>query len=270
MGDGYDEADTTDMMKQTLKTMLPDPLWNYGRNKYNRVRYWKLWKNRRVVTFDRSGATIALVIVNPTDSIQRVQAGGRFYEEDELAAIASYFLRGGCFVDIGANTGQHAIYFCKVLGASSVVLFEPIPEACKILRENIRLNDMNSVCDLSFLGFGLSDRYSRANFSVHTENLGGTSLHEDESGSIKTITGDSALSDRKVDFIKIDTEGFEIKVLRGLTETIRSSRPTIYVEVDNKNLAEFQEFLSKEGYAIELRHKRYKGNENFLATPRAV
>jgi FkbM family methyltransferase len=153
------------------------------------------------------------------------------------------------------------------LGAKRIILFEPIRETCDILLENLRINNLNSISDVSHLGIGLGDKASRASFSVDPANLGGTTLQETSSGSIRTETGDSVLSNQHVDFIKIDTEGFEIKVLLGLTETIQRCRPSIYIEVDNKNAHAFVEFVAKSNYRVELRHNHYGHNKNFFILP---
>jgi len=257
------------MLKQAIKQVVPEPMLSFARSRATQLRYFVLWKLRKNVSFERSGSTINFVIVDTKDLIQRAQSKAAFYEEEELNSISSYFRAGGVFVDIGANTGQHSVYFAKLCGASKIILFEPIPITCKILKENIRLNNLDAVADPTHLGFGLSDKPSRANFSIYVSNLGGTELRESTDGDIQTITGDSVLAGQQVDFIKIDTEGFEMKVLSGLARTIAESKPTIFVEVDNHNLREFETFIKEIDYQIEQRHKRYPQNENFLIIPRS-
>ncbi len=244
------------------------PFYNSTRNFYNERRYSSLWQKRRVIQFAYRSIPISFIVVDPNDLIQEVHSKGEFYEAAQLADIAPYFLTGGVFVDIGANTGQHSIYFAKVLGASKIILFEPIKQTCQILRENIRLNGLDSIGDLSHLGIGLGDKPSRATFSVGLSNLGAATLHEQPTGSIETKTGDSVLEkEPRIDFIKIDTEGFEIKVLAGLEKTIRKHRPTIYIEVDWQNQVEFKSFLQLANYRVEKQHKNYEPNENFLILP---
>jgi FkbM family methyltransferase len=254
-------------MKEYLKKMVPKPAWNFLRTYYNRSRYNYLWQKRKVVNFTKFGTPIFLVIVDEKEPIQSVQSLGRFYEENELDDVAPYFRVGGTFVDIGANTGQHSIYFAKLLQAKAI-LFEPVPETCKILRENIRLNGLEDRCDLSLLGLGLSDRASRVSIAMNTASLGEASIYDSASGSLTAVSGDEALKDKRVDFVKIDVEGLEMRVLKGLTETIEKGRPTIYIEVDNANRTEFDLFLTEKKYEIVLRHKNYGQNENFLIVSR--
>ena len=243
------------------------PLYHSTRNFCNQRRYASLWRKRRVVQFSCGSIPIYLVVVDPNDLIQKVHSKGQLYEAADIEDISPYFRRGGVFVDIGANTGQHSIYFAKVLGASKLILFEPIRQTCQILRENIRLNNLEGITDLSHLGIGLGDKSGRAMFAVEFSNLGGATLFEQSTGSIETKAGDSVLEESRIDFIKIDTEGFEIKVLAGLDNTIRIYRPVIYIEVDRHNDADFERFLHRANYRIEKRHKNYAANENFLVLP---
>jgi FkbM family methyltransferase len=253
---------------KSLKPFFPPSVWETYKRHYNRIKYAMLWHRRRVVSFKCRGVLIKLAIVNPNDVVQAEQAAGAFYEQSELDEIGPYFRYGGVFVDIGANTGQHSIYFARLLGASETICFEPIQETCRLLRENMRLNSLEKIVDLSNLGIGLSDTIGNANFTLHINNLGAASLHEDGSGPIPTTTGDRLLDDRRVDFIKIDTEGYEIKVLKGLRHTIAANRPPIYIEVDDENLEDFASLVAEFNYKIEKRHRRYKLNENFLLLPK--
>ena len=144
-----------------------------------------------------------------------------------------------------------------------LVLFEPMASACKILLENLRLNGLESITDVSHLGIGLSDRSGKAGFTVHTSNIGSAALN-DAKGPIPVATGDDLLGDQPVHFIKIDTEGFEIKVLRGLQRTINRDRPTMYVEVDDSNREKFLKLIKQMRYHVLLQRRRYTANENFL------
>lgn len=251
-------------MRRFLKSVVPAPAWSHAKNAYNRARYNLLWKRRTIVEFNKNGHQIRLVIVDPNDLIQSEQKRGKFYEEEELDTIAAYFPEGGTFVDVGANTGQHSLYFAK-LKAAHVVMVEPGPEAFRLMLQNIELNNIQNEC--SILQVGFSDANGRADIEVHLDNLGSASISENSRGEITTVRGDDVLIGRKIDMIKIDTEGFEIKVLAGLTETIDREQPIIYIEIDNKNLDCFHEFMRAVRYEVVYRNKRYEQNENFLISP---
>jgi hypothetical protein len=82
---------------------------------------------------------------------------------------------------------------------------------------------------------------------------------------IQVYTGDELLSGSTVDFIKIDTEGMELNVIRGLANTIRRDRPSLFVEVEDKNVDAFLQLMKTFEYTIKGRYRRYNTNENFLA-----
>jgi FkbM family methyltransferase len=252
-------------LRSAIKPFVPRAV----KNGWNQAKYAWLWRHRKTVSFDRDGQRIVFSIVNPRDLIQNVQGGRKFYEEYELINISKYFPRGGVFVDVGANTGQHAIFAAKFMGANKLILFEPIVEAYRILLENLRLNQLEQIADISYLGIGLSDRDGCATFDSPLGNLGGTSLTERRGGRIKITTGDRLLSNARVDFIKIDTEGFEIKVLDGFARTIQRQRPAIFVEVDNLNMEAFESLISLHDYEIVFSSRRYSFNENFLIIPKS-
>ena len=228
----------THALVKSLEPLVPSWFWEAYKRKHNRIKYVILWRRRRVVKFSHDGVPISLVIVDPGDVIQAQQAAGAFYEQNELEILKPYFPKGGVFVDVGANTGQHSIFFAKILGASNIILFEPIEETCWLLRENIRLNGLGAISDISHLGIGLSDRTTTANFTLYITNLGAASLHEGD-GPIPTALGDDLIGNKHTDFIKIDAEGYELKVLTGLKKTINRDKPPIYVEVDDTNRSRF-------------------------------
>jgi FkbM family methyltransferase len=262
------KVDSKHLLRRAVKLFIPRSVWNMARNRWNQVRYAWHWRQRKIVSFDRNCQQILFTIVNSDDHIQSVQAGGKFYEEDELINIARYFTSGGVFVDVGANTGQHAIFAAKFMEASKLIFFEPIAESYRILLENIRLNQLAEISDISHLGIGLSNRVGCATFNTPLSNLGGTSLVERHSGPIKIAIGDTLLSNERVDFIKIDTEGFEMKVLQGLVRTIQRERPAIFVEVADLNAEAFRSFVNLHNYQIVFSSKPYAPNENFIVTPK--
>jgi len=56
---------------------------------------------------------------------------------------------------------------------------------------------------------------------------------------------------KRVDVIKIDTEGAEVQVLKGGVKTIMRFRPYIVVEVRNRNIDQFKQIMEDLGYLCE-------------------
>src|ERR1700676_320036 len=156
-------------------------------------------------------------IVNKQDEIQQHHVKGCFYEIEELKIIAKFFRRGGVFVDIGTNIGNHTIYVSHYMHPSQVIVVEPNPEAISILKINVALNGLQRLVDLSHLGVGLSDIEGMVQAIVPPNNLGGTRMRStEESDGLPVIRGDDILMQRRIDFIKMDVEGMEMPVLTGL------------------------------------------------------
>jgi FkbM family methyltransferase len=214
------------------------------------------------------GEELQFFVTDPYDVIQSHHARGTFYELEELAIIAEFFPRGGVFVDIGANVGNHILYVCKFLHPTQVVVFEPNPAATPILRINLALNHLERSVDLSHIGVGLSDATARARAHVPPGNLGATRMQiSAELDGLPLIRGDDVLVGRPVDFIKIDVEGMEMQALRGLTGTIAKWRPRIFIEIENGNVGAFREWQRSNDYVTERTYRRYEANENYMIVP---
>lgn len=217
------------------------------------------------------GQTVFFTITNPNDAIQKSHLQGQFYEGEELEIIAKYVEPGSVFCDIGANIGNHSLFALKYLRISKAIVFEPNPAAIAVLLSNLTLNGVLDRCDTSRLGFGLSDTESSGfkMFVPKRNNLGGGRMVEAEGdGTLDVFRGDDALAGQTVDFIKIDVEGMEMKVLAGLSQTIAQQRPRIFVEVDRANTEDFLSWVEHNGYGVKARFKRYRANENFMLTPK--
>src|SRR5262245_20678564 len=93
------------------------------------------------------------------------------------------------------------------------------------------------------------------------------SVNDQPSGPIKLVRGDDFLSKDRVDFVKIDTEGSELRVLEGLAMNIETHRPLIFTEVEAKNVERFTAFVALHRYGVASKQKRYKTQANFLIVP---
>lgn len=223
----------------------------------------------RVAVSTVHGQRVAFAIANVDDVIQSHHARGAFYEPEELAIICRHFPTGGRFCDIGANVGNHSVYLARFMYARRIVLIEPNPLAIGLLKANVHLNGIDTVCDLSRLGIGLSDgAVSQAFIRTGHDNLGGARVKEGQ-GDIPVKSGDDLLGDEAFDLIKIDVEGMEIKVLNGLKSHLDRHRPKIFIEVDKRNYDAFEAWRTAEGYDVLERFQRYKNNTNFMIGARS-
>jgi len=221
---------------------------------------------RRGIVVDSvvQGKRVWFFVEDNSDLIQRYHLQGKFYEAEELALLSPYF-KGGLFVDIGSNVGNHSLYALSFLDAERVIAFEPNPMAYRVLEVNAQLNGFAD--RVTIHRKGVSDAAGRAVVKLPFANIGGGWLESSDAGEIEIIVGDTVLADEPVALIKIDTEGMELRVLRGLTETITRHRPVIFVEVLDTQIAEFEGWCAAMNYRAAETYKRYPENTNYLVVP---
>ncbi len=204
------------------------------------------------------------------DPIQRNHRRGQFYEAKELNGLKEVFPKGGTFVDIGANVGNHGLFAALFLGAARVIPFEPNPLAYRLLVQNVLVNLLDDIFDLSRLGFGLSDT-GEGGFAMEkrARNLGGAKMLSGK-GKLQVFRGDTLLETETPAMIKIDVEGMEMGVLGGLSKVISTHKPVLLVEVDNENEDAFMAWAKTAGYDVADTVQRYRLNKNHLLLPKAA
>ena len=200
------------------------------------------------------------------DVIQAFHRRGRLYEEVELRLIASHLGHGAVVLDIGANVGNHTVFFARSCRASQVVVFEPNPAAITVLNANIRINRIGDVVDSRFLGIGVGAGSGSADLLETTGNLGVTRLIGRSDGPVGIKALDELHLDVRPTFIKIDVEGMEMDVLAGGMKLIEELKPSMYVEVHETNYERFAAFVVERRYQVVASYSRYPYNRNFLIT----
>ncbi|MFX0544344.1 FkbM family methyltransferase [Roseovarius sp. S1116L3] len=213
------------------------------------------------------GMGLSLCLNMARDPIQNAWRRGEFFEVEELEALEAHIKSGAHIIDIGANVGNHALYFATRLQAARVVVVEPNPLALAPLMANVLINRLEGVIDMGLLGVGLSDG-SAGGFGMkrHDRNLGATKMVEGK-GHLEVHAGDVLLGDEVPDLIKIDVEGMEIKVLSGMKQLISRHRPAILIEVDEKNADAFSAWCDHNAYAIRHSVRHSRKNCNYLVSP---
>lgn len=148
------------------------------------------------------------------------------YEYGMLEIIAEILHTGRhCFWDVGANCGQHSI-FAAVHGAE-VHSFEPWPTVLKKLEHNAAINP---TARIAVHGFGLSDTDAELPFVASQDaNFGSGSFGGSGTYRLPVRRGDD-LEITPPTLVKIDVQGFEPNVLRGMQNMLASHRPIVICE----------------------------------------
>ena len=182
------------------------------------------------------------------------------YEEEVLEVLQKELPLAGTYVDIGSNIGQHALFASVINPRGKVVAFEPVDKLYRQFLDSIAINKLTNIT-LHNKACGEDKIKMKINFSE--KNMGGASLVEEfgreSHETISIIKGDTILmSEPRIDLIKVDTEGFELEVLRGILGTIRKHRPKLLIEYSpilyrgprTQNGALILELLEEENYEI--------------------
>lgn len=150
------------------------------------------------------------------------------YEREELVTLFDFMspfakeFAEGAALDIGANIGNHALSLSSHF--ATVHAFEPNPESYRLLQLNAGYKD-----NVVVHPYGLGDKAGRFQLAETPENVGQSVI--DEAGAIDIeIKRLDDLEIQNVKFIKIDVEGFELKVISGGLEFFERCKPIIAFE----------------------------------------
>jgi len=179
----------------------------------------------------------------------------KFYESDFLTFLKYNFnMPQKNIIDIGANIGNHSLFFSKFMDCDRVYSFEPFPKNIELFKKNLQDYKKCILYDIA-----LSDTNSRMPlYNSEKDNYGGFSLHKQEKSflineSVPTLQLDY-YNFTNIGLIKIDVENHETQVLRGGRNTILRNKPVICLENNsylyNMDVSSTKEVMKELGYKI--------------------
>jgi FkbM family methyltransferase len=137
-------------------------------------------------------------------------------------------------IDVGAYNGDWSVAMSRTVGKYGLIFaLEPNPEIYELLIHNVRKFPINNTRAFNCAG-GDTLGLAKYNYS-DSANLGMGSISLDEKGTIGITTLHFLArwqTDRKIDLIKIDAEGFDYNVLVGARALLKEDRPTIIMEIN--------------------------------------
>lgn len=171
-------------------------------------------------------------------------------EKPSLDLILNKMPSNGTFIDIGANIGEYSLVISKNKNAISYA-FEPVNKTITLMKKNVEINNLNNKIKLHKIILSDNDGSEKI-----TTNLFGrnhiSNRNNKNSKTVKSQRLDSFIKEKNmknIDFIKIDVEGAEIKVLKGAIESIKKFKPKVIIEINNNHLKKFNS-SSKEIFKI--------------------
>lgn len=181
--------------------------------------------------------------------------------------IKKFLDPGGVFIDVGAGIGYFSAIASDIVGITGQVhCFEPCPQNVKAIQKmlkshpesNIVLNDFALGLDNSIHEFHIKREYNTTKVSMN-ENI----INPKEASEIITVKTqrlDNYLEEKelsKISLIKVDVEGYELFVLKGLSTFFEKTRnkPPIFCEIDpnaykekDASLLDLYKYMKNYGY----------------------
>jgi|TARA_B100001971_G_C18120684_1_gene499271 FkbM family methyltransferase len=206
---------------------------------------------------------LQILLRNPRKSIigRSIFSTG-LWEPEVTQFISSKVRQGMTVFDIGADIGYYSLLLAKLVGPTGLVFsFEPIPKAKWYLDKNIEMNGLDNVRSFDFALFDepgvacLEAPLTLSKINLSKKKLSGKDIQVE----MKVFDEWKAKGElNRVDLVKLDVEGAELNVLRGMKATLQNQKPAILVEVHSQELKSFGfspsdliEFLSEFGYQID-------------------
>lgn len=217
----------------------------------------------KIFSFVYDNKKIRLKLPDVRDFISfNILRRGTFFDMDDLNVTRPYISPGSVVIDAGANIGSHSVYYARICEAAKVYSFEPQEEIFKILEQNIALNGLINI--VTPYKYALGEHRTKASIDFRDDhrissrlaqtNHGGTYLKEAGDGNFEMQTLDELFlnSLEKLDYIKMDIQGFEEKAVKGGINLIKKFKPVIQLECTTKEeYDKVMPLMSGLGYEIK-------------------
>lgn len=190
---------------------------------------------------------------------------GRARELETMEAFARLIPRGGTVIEVGGHIGYISMYYASLVGPGGrVIVFEPGPNNQRYLQRNIA-----GLANVEWVDRAVSDEAGTvtfycdnltgqnnslvADFKVLEHNASRTGIAlERAEVKVEAVTLDAFCAERGLspDFVKIDVEGAELLVVRGMRSVLASARPRLMVEKNDEEDETLEAELAAAGYVF--------------------
>lgn len=183
------------------------------------------------------------------------------YEPYETALVQKLVKKGMTVVDIGANIGYYTLLFAKKVGPKGkVIAYEPDADNFSLLKKNVEENTYTNVV---LHKKALSTKKGVAKLYLSDENKGDHQMYAGDdkrpSISIDTVKLDDHIKG-KVDFIKMDIQGAEMKALLGMKKALHKNKKLTLItefwpaaiQQSGESPSKMLELLEKEGFSFKM------------------
>jgi FkbM family methyltransferase len=197
-------------------------------------------------------------IIFPNDAIAQHIKSGKLWEKHFKDIINIFISSGDVVIDAGANFGYNATLMGKQIGSTGLLMaFEPQRIIYQQLNGNLILNNVfNAITFQAALGNKQATTTMRSvDYESNWINIGDTSIGEGgEEVSVYTL---DEIELEKLNFIKVDVQGYELFMLQGAKNTLQTYKPNIFIEIEPHQLIKFNitenqliDYIKSFGYRI--------------------
>lgn len=186
--------------------------------------------------------------------------------------IKNFLKEDSVVLDVGANIGVFSVYCANVCKNGKVYSFEPVSFVFEILSKNTK-NYKNCFCFKLGVGSKNEEKiikirsWNPGYSTIDTENIERKAESFDIEEKIKIVKLDDWIKESdisKIDFIKIDVEGYELEVLKGAIETIKKFKPVLGISIHHPKLKdEVFNFFDKNNLNYNLKMSSKDSNDIF-------
>lgn len=193
-------------------------------------------------TIDTMVGTRKFTLASDDNYLQHI---GPYFEPEMVQLFTSLLRPEDVVLDVGANIGCTTLLFAQL--ARRVFSFEPSPSTFAFLQANVEAAGFDNIVPVN-LGMGHQEGVFELTFAADNRSGGFVSnrITASQGHNVERIAiaaGDAWIAQagvERVDFIKIDVEGFERNVIEGLADTIARDRPVVVLELNHWCLNVFQ------------------------------
>lgn len=177
------------------------------------------------------------------NSIHCTQA---FHEAEILDYLADKYPTHRIILDIGANVGNHTVYFATFLRYLKILAFEPVPSNFELLQANT-----SCFSNVNLFQMALSDSARELGLVICPYNMGACHV-AGCTGTFRTqATTLDSYNFNDVTLVKLDVEEHEMEVLKGGSQTLLWNKPLLLMEVAVRSRPQLEEYLQTLGYELE-------------------
>lgn len=250
-------------MRRLAKRLLPAALWPHA-VRLHRVAlpFLIALSGRRAELLDTPTGRYWVPRDAPYDTIIRHIKAGALFESETIELVRRFISPGDSVIDVGANLGQMTVQFSSMVGARGrVFACEANPILFELLARTIAENRCTNVVAVfgavGEVGGGWA-RFPRPRFWRHA-NYGsyGIAPNKGRGMLVPTVALDDLDIRGRVGFLKIDTQGSDLRVMRGARRLIAAHRMPIlfeheaeYDDAFNTSFSEYAAYIAQVGYKV--------------------